>query len=106
MEGAERLDSVVEELSRFSRVKVETSCAIVCIVGEGLRSTPGVAARTFRALEDINVLMISQGASEINLSFVVHEGEAEESVRRLHEEFFSGTDWPDVFEPLDLETIT
>ena len=106
VEGAERLDSVVEELSRFSRVKVETSCAIVCIVGEGLRSTPGVAAQTFRALGDINVLMISQGASEINLSFVVHESEAEESVRRLHEEFFSGTDWPNVFEPLDLEAIT
>jgi aspartate kinase len=106
VEGTERLDSIVEELSRFSRVKTQTACAIVCIVGEGLRSTPGVAARTFRALADINVLMISQGASEINLSFVVREAEAEESVRRLHEEFFSGTDCPDVFESLDLEAIS
>jgi aspartate kinase len=106
VEQTDRLESVVEELSRFSRVQVETSCAIVCIVGEGLRSTPGVAARTFRSLEDINVLMISQGASEINLSFVVREGEAEDTVRRLHAEFFSGMDWPDVFEPLDLEAIS
>src|SRR5581483_2541697 len=43
--------------------------AIVCVVGEGLRTTPGIAGRIFAALHDINVSLISQGASQVNLTF-------------------------------------
>ena len=45
--------------------------AIICMVGENIRHTPGVAARVFNALGGINVRMLSQGASALNLGFVV-----------------------------------
>ena len=48
----------------------------------------GIAARVFNTIRDINVLLISQGASSINLTFVVEEQHADEAVRRLHEAFF------------------
>ena len=46
---------------------------IVCLVGENIRHTPGVARRVFNALDGINIRMISQGASLLNISFVVAE---------------------------------
>ena len=60
----------------------------MCLVGQDIKFTPGLAARMFRTIEDVNVLMISQGASRRNLSFVVEEREVEPVVRRLHAEFF------------------
>jgi aspartate kinase len=103
VDTTDRLGEAVEELSRFSKVVVESRCAIVCLVGDGIRSTPGIAARAFGALGEINMLMISQGASEINLSFVVRLADAEEAVRRLHDEFFSGVGRSEILEPLDRE---
>jgi aspartate kinase len=50
----------------------------------------------FSALGDINVRMISQGASEINITFVIDEGDVPEAVRRLHNVFFADPD-PEVF---------
>ncbi len=80
----------LEELRQFARVEEEGGRAIVCVVGEGLRETPGIAAKAFQALAraGVNVLMVSQGASRINLGLVVEERAAEESVRTLHAEFF------------------
>jgi aspartate kinase len=49
--------------------------------------------------------MISQGASEMNLSFVVREEDADEAVKRLHREFFTGIDRPEVFEEVDTEMV-
>jgi aspartate kinase len=99
----DQLRVVVEELSQFSKVAVKPDCAIICLVGEGIQSTPGIAARVFKALGDINVSMISQGSSEINLSVVVHEDQADEAVRRLHREFFSDVQLPDLFESIERE---
>ena len=53
-----------------------------------LRSTPGLAARLFRAVQPANVEVISQGASAINMTFVVREEDGPDVVRRLHQEFF------------------
>ena len=58
-------------------------------MGENLRRTPGVAARVFRELEDVKIHMISQGASEINLTFVIAEEDVARVVERLHRAFFS-----------------
>jgi aspartate kinase len=88
LEDDSSLEAIVEDLKRFGAVKVESDRAIVCIVGEGLRSTPGIAGRVFSTIKDINVLLISQGASSINLTFVVEQRHAAEAVRRLHEAFF------------------
>jgi len=49
--------------SALGTVAVESDRAIVCVVGEGLRTTPGIAARVFATISDINVSLISQGAS-------------------------------------------
>jgi aspartate kinase len=82
------LPAIVEELKKFGTVAVEEDRAIVCIVGEGLRSTPGIAARVFSTISDINVSLISQGASRINLTFAVEDARVRETVVRLHREFF------------------
>lgn len=82
------LPAIVQELGEFGSVQVEEGKAIVCVVGEGLHARPGIAARVFRTLTDINIAMISQGASSINLTFVVEEERINEAVSRLHHEFF------------------
>lgn len=88
LENPASLDAIIEDLKHIAAVKVEPERAIVCIVGEGLRSTPGIAGRVFSTIKDINVLLISQGASNINLTFVVEECHVAEAVRRLHTAFF------------------
>jgi aspartate kinase len=88
LEETSAIEAITEDLKHIAAVRVESGRAIVCIVGEGLRSTPGIAGRVFSTIKDINVLLISQGASNINLTFVVEERHAEEAVRRLHAAFF------------------
>jgi aspartate kinase len=82
------LNAVVSELNEIAAVTVEPGRAIVCVVGEGLRTTPGIAGRVFSTVGDINVSLISQGGSKINLTFVVEQDSVNEVVRRLHAEFF------------------
>ncbi len=90
VEDPRRLPAIIEDLERLGRVRVTHGNAIVCVVGEGIGEMPGVAARVFSTIADINVVLISQGASSINLTFVVREESVQEVVRRLHAEFFAG----------------
>ncbi len=73
----------------FSEVSVEDNLSVVSAIGAGMRGTPGVAARVFRAVAErgINVKMISQGSSEINISFVVDGKDGVEAARAIYEEF-------------------
>ena len=88
LDDALALPALVPELEQLGTVQVEEGNAIVCVVGEGLRDRPGVAGEVFGAIRDVNVRMISQGASRINLTFVVGQDRARETVRRLHAAFF------------------
>jgi len=88
VEDRTRLDPVVRELSEMGEVWVEDHRAIIAVVGIGIRATPGLAARLFRAVAPANVEVISQGASAINMTFVVREGDGPGVVQRLHQEFF------------------
>ncbi len=88
VEDRTRLDAVVRDLGELGEVSVEHRRAIIAVVGIGLRSTPGLAARLFRAVQPANVELISQGASAINMTFVVQEWDGPDIVRRLHQEFF------------------
>ncbi len=88
VEDGTRLDAVVRDLGELGEVRVEDHRAIVAVVGIGMRSTPGLAARLFRAVQPTNVEVISQGASAINVTFVVREADGPDVVRRLHQEFF------------------
>jgi aspartate kinase len=83
-----RLPEIRRDIERLARVETGRGRAIICLVGQDIKYTPGIAARVFGAVERINILMISQGASRRNISFVVEERDAEEAVRRLHAEFF------------------
>ncbi|HEX4274799.1 MAG TPA: lysine-sensitive aspartokinase 3 [Bryobacteraceae bacterium] len=89
--------AICRELSEFAEVTMEPDQAIVCLVGENIRYTPGVATRVFGALRNTNIRMISQGASLLNLSVVVAEKDLRQSVEALHTEFFTTLD-PAVFE--------
>jgi len=89
LDEAGALPSIVEELQQLGTVGIEKGRAIICVVGEGLRGTAGIEARVFSTISDINVSLISQGASSINFTFVVEEERVKEAVTRLHEEFFS-----------------
>jgi aspartate kinase len=88
VEDRTHLDAVVRDLSELGEVWIESGRAIVAVVGIGMRSTPGIAARLFRAVQPANVEVISQGASAINVTFVVRQEDGPDVVRRLHQEFF------------------
>jgi aspartate kinase len=96
VDSNEAIPAIADDLAKLADVKYEGRKAIVCLVGDNLRGRSGIAAQIFSTIPDINVRMISQGASEINLTFVVEEEDAPEVVRRLHRTFFSDPD-PEVF---------
>lgn len=87
-----QLPEILEELRQFANASVEGSKAIVCLVGDNIKFTPGVAGKVFAAIQDVNVRMISQGASVLNISFVVDEERLKDVVSRLHETFFRELD--------------
>ena len=97
LDSTDSLESIKRELRGIGEVRVEREKAIVCVVGDSLKFKPGVAARLFRAIGQASVNMVSQGASEINLTFVINESDVDEVVRRLHNEFFADPD-PVVFD--------
>jgi len=96
VDSNESIAAIAADLGKLADVKYEGRKAIVCLVGENIRSTPGIAAKVFSAIPDVNIHMISQGASEINISFVIDEADVPQVVSRLHSVFFSDID-PEVF---------
>ena len=97
LDSNEKLPAIAADLSKLADVKYEGRKALVCMVGENIRGQNGIAARVFQAIRHVNLRMISQGASEINMSFMIEEDDAEEAVRSLHREFFSDPD-PAIFD--------
>jgi len=96
VDSSESIAAIAADLGKLADVKYEGRKAIVCLVGENIRSTPGIAAKVFSAISDVNIHMISQGASEINISFVIDEADVPKVVSRLHDCFFAEVD-PEVF---------
>jgi aspartate kinase len=84
VDGNEPLEALLKDLSGFGSVGIARDRTIVAIVGERIKSTPGLSGRCFGALREINIEMISLGASEINLSFVVKKEDAAPALRALH----------------------
>ena len=78
------------EKTNFVRdVVAEEDVCVIAVVGAGMKGTPGVAARVFRAVanDGVNVRMIAQGSSELNISFVVRREDGPSAVRAIHREF-------------------
>jgi bifunctional aspartokinase / homoserine dehydrogenase 1 len=89
---AEALEKAfADEIRRrlIDRVACEPNIAIVAVVGEGMRGTPGIAAKLFGALGErhLNVIAVAQGSSETNLSLVLAAADADPAVRHIHAAF-------------------
>ncbi|MBL8058030.1 MAG: aspartate kinase [Anaerolineales bacterium] len=92
--ASETVQQALEEEFRleFARGDIDTitaspECAVVTVVGAGMRHTPGIAGRVFSALgaAGVNVVVIAQGSSECSISLVVEAGQADEAVRAIHQ---------------------
>lgn len=84
------IEKVKNDLSEIGDITVKNNKSIVCLVGEGIKNSPKVIAKAFAttAKNGINIEMVSQGASEINIGFIVDDKSAEKAVESLHKEFF------------------
>ncbi len=98
LDNVSSLGAIVEDLRQLGEVEIASKAALICLVGNNLKYTPGVARRAFGSLLDINILMVSHGASNINFSFIVDEKDATATIQRLHADFFGEID-SEVFEP-------
>ena len=90
LDNTDALEAIVKDLERLGQVEIEPNQAVICVVGEGLRGTSGVASKIFSTISDINVSLISHGASSVNMTFVVKEDKVSEVIKRLHNAFFTG----------------
>jgi aspartate kinase len=97
VDSNDKLPAIAADLGRLADVKYEGKKALICLVGEDIRGQNGMASQVFSAVKHINVRMISQGASEINMSFMIEEEDADEAVRSLHAAFFQNPD-PAIFD--------
>jgi aspartate kinase len=90
METGRLPKALLEELEQIADVTCDDKQAIICLVGEDIHGKPGIAASVFNTIAEagVNIRMISQGASEINISFVIQENDVPSAVRCLHEHFF------------------
>lgn len=86
------LPALLGEIGRMAETSIENGKACISVVGRSIKRTPGISSRIFTALaaERINVEMISQGASEINIGLVIREDQADSAIRALHRTFFGG----------------
>ena len=105
VDSREALPAICTELRKIADVKYEGNKALVCLVGEDIRGQAGISGQVFSSISHINVRMISQGASEINMSFMINEEDVDEALRSLHRKFFANPD-PNIFdvEPRSLST--
>jgi aspartate kinase len=89
LDNTDSLEQVVRDLERVGEVEVETGYAVICVVGEGLRASTGLASKIFSTIKDINIALESHGASAVNLTFVIKEADVAEVIKKLHREFFA-----------------
>ncbi|KAF8648652.1 hypothetical protein HU200_064700 [Digitaria exilis] len=89
----QELDNVVEELEKIAIVHLLQQRAIISLIGNVRRSSL-ILEKAFHVLRKsgVNVQMISQGASKVNMSLIVHDSEAKACVEALHQAFFEDED--------------
>ena len=97
VDASQNIDAVVAELSEFAGVIVDDDKSQVSVIGKNIVKLNGMLKKTFTPLKKCNVYMISQGASFVNISFVVDREELNEVVCGLHHHLFE--------QPEELETF-
>jgi len=92
MKAVSLLETTLLGTDLVRSISYESDVAVVAVIGSGMRGKPGTAARIFKAVanEGVNVRMIAQGSSELNISFVVKDVDCEKAVRAIHREFNLG----------------
>ena len=91
VDRTEGLDALAAELMTFCEVRVERGLSLVCLVGHDLLESPKLVSEVLAVLDPIPLRMFCLGSSDVNLTFVVREGDAEDVVRRLHARFLEAT---------------
>jgi aspartate kinase len=87
---ADHLPSFCDELNQLGDVTVEPGHALICVVGQGIAHTHGIAAQVLSTLAEagVHVRVISQGAIKVNIGLVINQADVHEAVNRLHSHFF------------------
>jgi aspartate kinase len=88
VDAGEKIDKLVAELSEFCDVIVDDDKSQISVIGKNIVRLNGMLKKTFTPLKKTNVYMISQGASFVNISFVVDREELVEVVQELHDHLF------------------
>lgn len=88
VDASQDIDKVIEELSSFAEVYVDRDKAQVSVIGKNLDNVTGILEKTFAPLRDYKIYMISQGASYVNISFVVDRSAMDTVVSLLHKSLF------------------
>ena len=93
MDKEQRVVSAIHRLAGPDSVEIESDLALIAVVGRGMKSTRGTAGRIFSALAHahVNVRMIDQGSSELNIIIGLLDGDFEEAVRRIYDMFVNST---------------
>ena len=89
-----KMDDFIPELHRITdadNISVDTGLSLVAVVGRGMKEAKGTAARIFKAISnaDVNVRMIDQGASELNIVIAVYESDYEKAIKAIYNEFIN-----------------
>jgi aspartate kinase len=88
LDNTAEIEKIVADLSRLGDVEVEPGYAVICVVGEGLRESTGLASKIFSTIDNVNVALVSHGASAVNLTFVIKEDVVSDVIKKLHATFF------------------
>ena len=89
VDNTRRLDDILSNLRNFAEVSTEADMAIVCIVGENLRSDPALFGKAITSLNTIPLRLVSQAASRRNITFVLKDADAVNAMNLLHDQFFA-----------------
>jgi aspartate kinase len=88
VDNPKRLRDVIDNLGAFAEVACEADMAIVCLVGENLRTDPSLFSRAVTSLERIPLRLVSQAASRRNITFVMRDADVPAAMNRLHQALF------------------
>lgn len=88
VDSSQKIDKVIEQLSAFADVYVDKDKSQISVIGKNIINLKGLLQQTFTPLADCKIYMISQGASYVNLSFVVDRDDMADAVRQIHKYLF------------------
>ncbi|MGD9563669.1 MAG: lysine-sensitive aspartokinase 3 [Pyrinomonadaceae bacterium] len=88
LDNTAEIEKIIADLSSLGDVEAEPGYAVICVVGDGLRASTGLASKIFSTIDNVNIALVSHGASSVNLTFVVKEDVVADVIKKLHKEFF------------------